>query len=374
MKTIILLIAFLINFNVYAKTAVDGYPDIGLLYKNENNPIVQEVWSLGRYHGQSFWTESGDTQSHGWEDRRFRVGGQARLFESLTLHAQMVSGADIDPVYNGFTELWASWKFSEELNLTVGQQKHRFTHDRNVSSRYIQTIERSMITNMFGLDYTPAVTVSGRHNKWSYYTGIFSNNTGQNIKKAFFAPDSGYSLIGTVTRDMDHMWRMDTAHINASFLHSNSNENATNLKNFNQGISTALILTKGAASLITEGVIGINSQNGDAIGLTIQPGYFVNRWSQVVARYQLAGSNSEQGLQAQRRYEKSVGLHTGDEYHSGYLGYNIYIIQHRLKIMTGVEYTTLSGKNAITALTAVRLFWGPHSRGPFPMAMMLEPD
>ena len=103
----------------------------------------------------------------------------------------MVSGSDIDPVYNGFTELWGQWSFSPELSLSIGQQKHRFTHDRNVSSRYINYLERSMLTNMFGADYTPAITLQGRIQKLTYYTGFFSNATGQNMGRAFTDLDSG---------------------------------------------------------------------------------------------------------------------------------------------------------------------------------------
>lgn len=358
----------------FHEPAPDLYPDIGLLYRSTTNPIVQEVWTLGRYHGQNHWTEGSNGDGEGWEDRRFRVGGQARLFDRLTLHAQMVSGPDVDPVYNGFTELWAGWRFSDAFTLTVGQQKHRFTHDRNVSSRYIQTLERGMLTNMFGLDYTPAVTASGRFGPWTYYTGVFSNGTGQDMREAFFEPDSGYSLLGSLTRDLGHLWHMDSAFLNVGFLHSDANGEATNLNRFDQGLSTALILTRGATSLVTEALAGIGSDNGEALSLSIQPGYFITRWLQVVGRYQVAGSNDDDGLRAQRRYEREGGLSTGDEYHAVYLGLTGYIAQHRLKVMTGVEYSTLGGEECVTGSVAVRLFWGPHSRGPFPMAMMLEPD
>jgi phosphate-selective porin OprO/OprP len=366
------ILLMIMSIQLCMAAAPDLYPDVGLLYRNEQNPIVQEVWSLGRYHGQNYWTDGSNGSDDGWEDRRARVGGQARLFNRLTVHAQMVSGPDIDPVYNGFTELWASWRFTDAFNLTVGQQKHRFTHDRNVSSRYLQTLERGMLTNMFSLDYTPAVTASGMLGLWSYYTGVFSNGTGQNIEKAFFKPDSGYSIIGSVTRDLGNIWYMDTAHMNVSFIHSDVNSEATNLNRFDQGLSAALILTSGSYSLVTEATTGIG--NGDAIGLSIQPGYFITPWLQTVGRYQIAGSTDNNGLRAQRRYERTGGLSTGDEYHAGYTGLNFYIAQHRLKVMTGVEYATLGGEDVVTASVAVRLFWGPQSRGPFPMAMMLESD
>ena len=135
----------------------EKWENLGRIYQSDTNPILQEFWLLGRYHGQYHWSEGSAGQSEGYETRRHRLGFQARLFEKLSLHAQMVSGSDFEPFYGGFTELWVQWAFSDEITLTLGQQKQRFTHDRNVSSRYINYLERSMMTNMFGADYTPAV-------------------------------------------------------------------------------------------------------------------------------------------------------------------------------------------------------------------------
>lgn len=357
-----------------AAAPTEPFPDLGLLYRSESNPYVQEVWALGRYHGQ-YWDTGGSAGTEeGYEHRRFRLGGQARLFNNLTVHAQMVSGSDFEPFYNGFTELWAGWRFSDAVIVTVGQQKHRFTHDRNVSSRYLNHLERSMLTNMFGADYTPAVTVSGRANRWSYYGGVFSNATGRDMREAFTTFDSGYSLLATVTRDMGDLPPLDSAFLNVSFVHSDANEKATNLNRYKQGLASALILTEGPASLVTEITAGLDSDDGDAIGLNLQPGYFLTRRVQVVARYQLAGSNDDNGLSAQRRYEREANLSRGDVYQAGYAGLNYHLAEHRAKLMTGIEYASLDGEHSWTASVALRLFFGPHSRGPFPMAQVLEPQ
>jgi hypothetical protein len=357
-----------------AAAPTEPFPDLGLLYRSDSNPYVQEVWALGRYHGQ-YWDTGGSAGTEeGYEHRRFRLGGQARLFNNLTVHAQMVSGSDFEPFYNGFTELWAGWRFSDALIVTVGQQKHRFTHDRNVSSRYLNHLERSLLTNMFGADYTPAVTVSGRANRWSYYGGVFSNATGRDMREAFTILDSGYSLLATVTRDIGDLLPLDSAFLNVSFVHSDANEKATNLNRYKQGLASALILTEGPASLVTEITAGLGSDNGDAIGLNLQPGYFLTQRVQVVARYQLAGSNDDNGLSAQRRYEREANLSRGDLYQAGYAGLNYHLAEHRAKLMTGIEYASLDGDHTWTASVALRLFFGPHSRGPFPMAQVLQPQ
>lgn len=351
-------------------TLGERWDNLGRLYQDDENDILQELWVLGRYHGQYHWAEGTAGESEAYETRRFRVGGQAKLFDKLTLHAQMVSGSDFEPFYNGFTELWAQWAFSPKLALTLGQQKHRFTHDRNVSSRYINYLERSMLTNMFGADYTPAVTLLGKINKLTYYTGLFSNATGTNMGDAFTRLDSGYSVLAAAYYDLGKPLGWDTAHLYFSYLHSDANENATNFDRFDNGIASAFIFTDNSLAVVTEVTAGLGSEAGDAVALNFQPSYFITDNLQLAGRYQIATSNNEQGLRAQRRYERAAGLPSGDLYQAAYLGLDYYIAKHRLKIMTGFEYATMGGEEVWTASTMIRFFFGPHSGGPFPMNQM----
>jgi hypothetical protein len=355
------------------QTLAERTSDLGLVYRNEENPFVQEFWALGRYHGQYHWANGSNGEDEGWEDRRFRVGFQTRLLKNLIVHAQAISGSDFRPEYNGFTELWVGWRFSDALMLTVGQQKHRFTHDRNVSSRYLQTLERSQLTNMFAADYTPAVTLSGRVKGWQYYGGIFSNATGRAIGSAMVELDSGYSLLATATHDASRFFATDTAQFNVSVVHSDARENATNLNRFDNGIASALILTDGPGSMVSEVTLGLGADAGNAYGVNLQPGYFLTRRLQAVGRYQFAFSNGDRGLQPQRRYERPAGLPAGDQYQALYAGFNYYLADHRLKLMTGIEYSELGGETVVTGSVAFRMFWGPQSRGPFPMAVILPP-
>ena len=347
--------------------------NLGRLYSDKTNPIVQEFWLLGRYHVQQHWTDGSNGQyDEGIESRRLRAGFQGKFFNKLTLHAQMVSGTDLDPLYNGFTELWAQWSFSEALNLTIGQQKHRFTHDRNVSSRYINYLERSMLTNMFALDYTPAVTISGKLGSFSYYTGIFSNATGPSMGNAFTKFNSGMSYIASATWDLGKKLGTDNAALNLGYLYSDLDAQATNMNRFTNGLSAALILTEGPFALVTEATSGRGGARGNVHGINFQPSVFLTDKLQLVGRYQYASADDRGGISAQRRYERRVGLNTGDRYQAGYLGLNYHIAKHRLKVMTGVEYTKLDKLDCWTGSVAFRFFFGPHSKGPFPMAQMLE--
>jgi phosphate-selective porin OprO and OprP len=354
-------------------TLGDQLENLGRIYQSKANPIVQEFWLLGRYHGQQHWSDgSNGRYEEAFENRRLRMGFQGKFFNKLTLHAQMVSGTDLEPFYNGFTELWLQWSFSEALNLTVGQQKHRFTHDRNVSSRYMNYLERSMLTNMFALDYTPAATISGKMGAFSYYTGLFSNGTGPSMGNAFTQFNSGWSYLASATWDFGKSLGTDAAALNLGYLYSDLDVQATNMNRFTNGLSAALIFTEGPFSLVTEATSGLGGGQGSVHGINLQPGVFLTDKLQLVARYQYAISEEPRGIRAQRRYERFVGFNNGRNYQAGYVGVNYHIAKHRLKLMTGVEYSKLDNLDVWTSSVAFRFFFGPHSKGPFPMAQTLD--
>jgi len=354
-------------------SSIEMSDNLGRIFKDDSNAYVKELWLLGRYHGQLYRTDSsvlGDKV--GYETRRFRLGTQAKLLGSLTVHAQMVSGSDASPVYNGFTELWTEWKYSDAIRLTIGQQKHRFTHDRNTSSRYISYLERSALTNQFAADYTPAFTLQGEDSSISYYTGVFSNATSSNMGRSFTDLNSGYSYIGAFYYKLNDFTEVDSAFIYASYIHSKANNKATNLNNFDDGVSGAIIVTEDSFALVSEVTSGFNSDKGNAFGINIQPSYFLSADLQLALRYQFAVSNEEQGLEAQQRYENRAGLTTGDLYNAGYVGLNYFIAMHRIKLMSGLEYSTLGGEQVWTASAMFRFFFGPHSGGAFPMNKTLQ--
>ena len=350
----------------------ERFENLGLIYKDKKNPGLQELWVLGRYHGHYHDNDGSHGQDSGFESRRVRLGFQATMFDRLTVHAQAISGSDFEPAYNGFTELWLRWQFAESLNLTVGQQKHRFTHDRNVSSRYMSFMERSMFTNMMGLDYTPAVTLSGRVDKLEYYAGLFSNSAGTDMWESFTQLDSGSSFLAAVTYDLGHFLGAETASFYGGYLHSEAHANATNLTRFDDALAGALIFTDGPAAFVAELTAGFGGARGDAIGLNLQPSYFLTDTLEVVSRYQIASSSQATGLSSQRRYERLAGMGNGDSYQAVYLGLNHYIAGHRLKLLTGMEYARMNQRDSFMVWAGIRMFFGPHSNAPYPGNKLLK--
>lgn len=350
----------------------ERFENLGLIYQDKKNPGLQELWVLGRYHGHYHDNDGSHGQDSGFESRRVRLGFQATMFDRLTVHAQAISGSDFEPAYNGFTELWIRWQFAEALNLTVGQQKHRFTHDRNVSSRYMSFMERSMFTNMMGLDYTPAVTLSGRVDKLEYYAGVFTNSAGTDMWQSFTELDSGSSFLAAVTYDLGHFLGAETATFYGGYLHSDAHANATNLTRFDDALAGALIFTDGPAAFVAELTAGFGGARGDAIGLNLQPSYFLTDTLEVVSRYQIASSSQATGLSSQRRYERLAGMGNGDAYQAVYLGLNHYIAGHRLKLLTGMEYARMNQRESFMVWAGIRMFFGPQSNAPYPGNKLLK--
>ncbi len=353
-------------------TLKEQYENLGLVFRDPKAKGLQELWLLGRYHGHYHDTSGVGRSESGFESRRIRLGFQARLIDHLTVHAQAISGSDFEPAYNGFTELWVRWEFDPAVALTVGQQKHRFTHDRNVSSRYLSFMERSMFTNMMGLDYTPAVTLSGRVGKLDYYAGVFSNQAGTDMWDAFTELHSGWSGLAAVTYDLGHWCGADSASVSASLLHSEARTGATNLTRFDQAASAALILTEGPAALVTEVTAGFGGAKGDAVGLNVQPSLFLTDRLELVSRFQFATASHADGLRSQRRYESPAGLPSGDQYRATYLGLNYYVAGHRMKLLTGVEHARMKSRDAFTVFAGFRMFFGPHSNAPDPGNKLLK--
>jgi phosphate-selective porin OprO/OprP len=350
----------------------ERFENLGLIYQDKQAKGLQEFWLLGRYHGHYHDTSGVGRSDAGFETRRARFGFQAKMYDRLTIHAQAISGSDFEPVYNGFTELWVRWEFDPALQLTIGQQKHRFTHDRNVSSRYMSFMERSMFTNMMGLDYTPAVTLSGRVGKCDYYAGVFSNLAERDMWEAFTELHSGWSAIAAVTYDLGHLGGADTAAFYGSLLHSEAKTGATNLTRFDDAASAALIVTEGPVALVTEVTAGFGGTKGDAIGLNFQPSLFLTDKLELVSRYQLASASMTGGLRSQRRYESAAGLPNGEHYQATYLGLNYYLAGHRMKLLTGVEHARMNNRDSFTVFAGFRMFFGPHSNAPYPGNKLLK--
>ena len=352
-----------------APTEESGFDKIwslATLYKSTENPVIQKLAFTGRYHGQYGWLDSDQGDYDDWENRRFRLGLNAQLFQDFELKAEMFgdlnSGGDF---YEGFTEVFVAWKPDDAFNLTLGKQKPRFSLDWTMSSREILTFERNIVINNFGIDYETGVAASGKVGNFSYFTGVFNNDTGRPGNESEFGDlGGGFSYVASASYDLKDSTGMDKAVLRADFLHSEHDSEDELLTKFDNGFAASFSIKEGALGLNTEAIYG-EGDKGDVWGIYVTPAYDITKKLQVVARYTYAHSGDDI-LRAQSRYERKADLSdsgNGGRYNAGYLGLNYFIYGHKLKLMTGVEYSKLDGGSdggdfeGVTALAGVRIFW-----------------
>ena len=341
--------------------------DMFTLYENAENPILQEFAITGRYQGQYYSVDSNQGSDDDWENRRFRLGVKAMLFQDFEVAAEMFgdlnSGGDF---YEGLTAAYIAWKPDEAFVLTLGKQKPKFSLDWSTSSREILTFERNILINNFGLDYETGISVGGKKGRWSYYGGVFSNDTGDPGDESEFGDLSGgSSYVAGIGYDLKGILPVEKSALRLDYLHSDHDADDDLLRKFDDSLAASLALRQGRYGLATEALYA-DGDRGEAWGFYLTPSYDITPKLQAVARYTFASSGDDI-LTAQRRYERAAPGITdggnGETYHAGYLGLNYRIHGDKLKFMNGVEYANMNGGNdggdfdGWTWSSGIRIYW-----------------
>jgi len=341
---------------------------LGTLYKNDENPFLQEFKLRGRYHGQYHWLDSDQGNEDGWEDRRSRLGFDAKLFDKkIEVRLDAQSSDQFDPFYNGLVDAYIKWKPSEKFGLTVGRQKAQIgAFDFLQPSTHYATFERSQIFNQLRVDRATGAVAEGNAGKFTYQAGIYSND----IDLEFGQFDAGLAYGAGVGYDLKHALDLEKADWRLDYLRSEIESASTVLNRYEQVLSSTLWLKEGRWSFATEAFAGTggSGKDADVIGFLIQPTYdLLLRKLQLVGRYTFSIGDGPDSVIAQSRYEREApsltGGGRGDQYQAGYLGLQYFIYGDKLKLLGGVEYASLHGGGnggdyeGWTALTGIRFYF-----------------
>ncbi|MBW1635998.1 MAG: hypothetical protein JRJ68_06960, partial [Deltaproteobacteria bacterium] len=119
------------------------------LYKNKDNPYIQDFSLIGRYHGQYWVSDSDGNRENDWENRRFYFGFNARLFRQFTVELQMNANENFDPFYKNLYDAFIKWQPPEtKFEISVGRLDYVYTGmERSTSSKKIATMERALLVN-----------------------------------------------------------------------------------------------------------------------------------------------------------------------------------------------------------------------------------
>ncbi len=336
---------------VKEKSEYDRLWSLATLYKDPSNPYVQEVRVFGRLHGN--WadeqTNKGDWE--GFEARRVRAGLAVKFLDGFELKGEYRFIPSVEPVVGipGLTDANISWSVDPRFKITAGKQLATFTDEGLISSNELLTVERSNVANTFWLgedNYATGVSISGVAGPWEYYGGVFSGE----LDKAFSRFESGYYYVSGIGYDFKKQLNFDRALFRIDYVHNDGDPLNDAVKPFSNTVDLDVVLRKGRygfnATVI--GGNGIGAQP-DVWGLDLMPTFAITKKLELVARYTFLDSAGPGGIKAERRYENVVPGITGakgDRYQAIYAGLNYYIYGHKLKLQTGVEYSTLHDGSA----------------------------
>jgi phosphate-selective porin OprO/OprP len=379
------------------------------LYKNEDNPILQEFALQGRLQVQSIYGESdgdsfntSDFKDAGndefvWgndiEARRTRLGFKSKWFQNWKFEGQIdvdndgQDGSNETSYYKNIYDLYVTYAASDALNISAGKTKVKFSKEQEISSKEILTIERSLISNTLSPGELIGVWMNGKGiaDQWLYELGVYGNDR----VREFSNFDRGTILLAKIGYDYSAQAGLDTAVASLHYMH-NSEPGFAERKNadFTPGISPDFTdsialtndITQGRFGLTTEMLYGFGYRGtaqrydsggtiygtqavdqSDVLALSVIPSYHIAEGLQLVGRLQVATSKDSDDLRVPYRYESLVAGddEKGNTYASAYAGLNYYIYGHKLKLMNGLEYSHMGGGDydGYTLMSGLRFYF-----------------
>lgn len=330
--------------------------DLPVLYKNKDNPVLQEFALQGRLQLQ-YGFGSSDAGSYdssdrpdevlwgGIEVRRWRLGFKSKWFNQFKLEGQIDVSPNWDPeFYAQIYDLYLTWAPNDAFNLSVGKFKaNLFGFEHAISSKEILTTERGMLTNLMFPGELTGVRINGKKNGWQYGAAVYS---GDQVRE--FTEDTGEFVMQLgVGYDFKKQTGFDKALVRFDYQYGSDAVNAGGGGRFEHAFSLNTTLQKDKWLVYGEilAASGRGAQ-GDVWGVSLLPAYDITDKLQVVARYQYAQGDHD-ALRLQSRYEglapNLTDRGTGEEYQAFYIGLNYYIYGHKLKLMAGAEYHHMDG-------------------------------
>ena len=362
----------------------------GTLYKNADNPYIQEFSIGGRFHWQAAYLSGENTNGYKFSDgytevRRFRLNAGAKVFNYFTLkaYANLVDDASNRAVrwpggqklgwgYENFDQAHITFDAKKAfgiesldgLSLRYGRLKNEITNEGWTSSKKLLTVERSAIANKAFFGGLPTgVTLNAVKGAWDLSASIYSTD-------AIFPLGGNTDFIGGWNDGLAYRASIgykanDCLNLRWDFIYNDAdfNQGDDSLFRYKWVTSFSAEYTQDDWGLITDFIYGDNggvsngvlrsSRQGDFWGVVVMPYYWiVEDKLQGVVRYQYQGSQNAQGIRINSRYGRAdhgpavngnpFAAGRGNEHHSIYAGFNYYLCGNNMKLQVGLEYDWLN--------------------------------
>jgi phosphate-selective porin OprO/OprP len=318
---------------------------LATLYKDKNNPWLEEVSFFGRAHTNWAAVDSDKGNWSDWEQRRLRAGLKVKFLQEFELKTEVRFIPQGGSAYAGLTEASLTWNADPAFRLTVGKQLPRYTLEGALSSNELLTVERSLLANTFWVgeeNFSTGITATGDIGHWQYYVAFLSGES----DKAFGDLDAGFYSVTSLGYDFATELGADKALLRADYVYNDGDGGNTTTKPFENTVGLGFDFKQGRFG-VQSNVLrasGLGKQP-DAWGFVLMPTYSITPKLELVARYTFLDGEGAGAIKPQRRYENEVPGITGtkgDGYQAGYLGLNYYVYGHKLKFQSGIEYSRMS--------------------------------
>ncbi len=340
-----------------------------------------QLYGILQIQDDQGWSDRGNfgsrdrEQDNRWGDfevRRMRLGFKSKWLDGK---GRLDGLIDINPDFNQFygriNILFFEYAFSDALTMGIGKHQAYFALERTTSSRETLTIERSLLTDMLWTSWYTGVWASGKAGKYQWKLAAYAGDD----EREFTTFHGGALLQAGLAYDLKEATGLDRASIVFDYqkatretsVKGNTFEGAPAPYLFESAMSLNSSWEKGPWGFYTDILHGHGrGSQGNVSGIILMPTFFVTPKLQFVGRYQYAVGEND-GLRLSSRYDRLAPNITdkghGGEYHAFYLGANYYFYGHKLKLMTGVEFVTLSGGghggdyNGVSWSSAIRMYF-----------------
>jgi hypothetical protein len=344
-------------FSVKSHEIFDPIWSRSVLYKDDQNPYVQEFSLTGLFEGAAAWgkidnelssSPINDTVSIA-EMRRAQLGARMKAFyrTEVTGVVEMAGPSRM----NGIQTLKARTELTENTGITFGKFRPLSTQENNTPDASLLISERTLLSNMIAPADSMGVMFDATRKGWTYQLGWFSGDFSDNIPG--FKDDGminagiSYEKVGKAESGapLRSRWYLNYVHN----LHDEISEviprhrfaGATAFSNL---YSTGFSIQQDRFGFMGDFTVARGDNN--AWGITLLPTYWIMPGAlQVVGRYHYADTDKQDALYggygpgADPFFQGNSPIVTGDEYHSFYLGANFHVYENRMIISNGLEYT-----------------------------------
>lgn len=339
------------------------------LYKNKENPYIQEVGIEGRLQWQTAHidvhglTDDSDTFT---EWRRARLGTKIKFLNYFSAKYQInvvdddrPSGGDVDWGYDSIDEAYLTFdlgkaintSYWDDLNVGYGRYKYTLGYESTASSKKLLTVERSALSNkVYGSSRPTGLKLEAAKDDWEFAAALYSSTTQGSNDQEFNGWQDGEILWFHAGYAPEGNW---TYGFDLSYNTADPTDGDDSQVAHKWATSLNAEYEEGRFGIIGDLIVGENLDNTDPdregtfYGAMVMPYYWIIEDKlQGVVQVQHMQSSDPEGVRFNSRYGRrnhsaSVNSGRGDSHQSIYAGLNYYLCDHNAKIQAGVEYQQL---------------------------------